>query len=71
MQFLNRNQVAERTGISVSSIKRFEALGRFPRRVPLSENRVGWLLSEIDDWIAARVAERDEARPSGGERSAR
>jgi len=59
MQLLNRYQVAERTGLSVSSIKRLEARGEFPRRVHISENRVGWLLSEIDDWIAARVAERD------------
>ena len=58
-QFLNRYQVAERTGLSVSSFKRLEARGQFPRRVPLTPNRVGWLLSEIDAWIRDRVAERD------------
>jgi prophage regulatory protein len=60
MQLLNRRQVAERTGLSVSSIKRLEAQGRFPRRVPISENRVGWLLSEIESWIGAKVSERDQ-----------
>ena len=29
---------------------------KFPRRVPLGENRVGWIESEIDGWIAERAA---------------
>ena len=31
---------------------------KFPKRVPLGENRVGWIESEIDGWIAQRVASR-------------
>jgi prophage regulatory protein len=31
---------------------------KFPRRVPIGENRVGWLESEIDDWIGAQAARR-------------
>jgi prophage regulatory protein len=40
-------------------ILRLEKDGKFPRRVQLGANRVAWLLSEIDAWVAARVAERD------------
>ncbi len=40
-------------------ILRLEKRGMFPRRVQVGANRVGWLLSEIEDWVAARVAERD------------
>jgi prophage regulatory protein len=40
-------------------ILRLEKQGVFPRRVRLGANRVAWLLSEIEEWIAARVAERD------------
>jgi prophage regulatory protein len=40
-------------------ILRLEKRGLFPRRVRLGANRVGWLLAEIEQWIAARVAERD------------
>jgi prophage regulatory protein len=40
-------------------ILRLEKKGRFPRRVRLGENRVVWLLSEIEAWIAERMAARD------------
>jgi prophage regulatory protein len=32
--------------------------GKFPRRVKLSAMRVAWIESEIDEWIAARIAAR-------------
>ena len=35
-----------------------EAERKFPKRVPLGENRVGWIESEIDDWIRDRAARR-------------
>jgi prophage regulatory protein len=35
-----------------------ESERKFPKRVPLGENRVGWLESEIDDWIRDRAASR-------------
>jgi prophage regulatory protein len=36
--------------------------GRFPRPVKVGENKNAWLASEIHDWIAARIAERDAER---------
>lgn len=52
-------------------ILRLEGKGKFPRRVQVGANRVGWLLSEIEAWISARVAVRDEgSRSSGSETSA-
>ena len=41
-------------------VLRLEKVGKFPRRIQLGENRVGWLISEIDAWISARVAQRDQ-----------
>lgn len=38
---------------------RLEKEGKFPRRVRLSPKRYAYLLSEILDYCAARVAERD------------
>ena len=38
---------------------RLERNGLFPKRVQLGPNAVAWLESEIDEWINARVAERD------------
>ncbi|KAB2847988.1 MAG: AlpA family phage regulatory protein [Hyphomicrobiaceae bacterium] len=40
-------------------ILRLEKRGRFPRRIQLSTNRVAWLMSEVEAWIADRIAERD------------
>jgi len=38
---------------------RLEKAGLFPKRIRLGANRVGWSLSELQDWIAAKKAERD------------
>lgn len=40
-------------------ILRMEKTGKFPRRIKVGPNRVAWLLSEIEAWVAARVSERD------------
>ncbi|MET0537759.1 MAG: AlpA family phage regulatory protein [Xanthobacteraceae bacterium] len=33
--------------------------GRFPRPVKLSVNRNAWAEADVDEWISARIAERD------------
>ena len=50
----------KRFGISVSNttLLRWEARGRFPRRIRLAGTSVAWILSEIEDWLAERAAER-------------
>jgi prophage regulatory protein len=47
-------------------IWRLEKVGRFPRRVKLGPNSVGWVSTEIDAWIEARIAERDAALATRG-----
>ena len=59
MRILRLPQVIEKVGYSGMHIWRLEKAGRFPRRVRLGPNSVGWVAEEVDDWIAARVAERD------------
>jgi len=44
------------TGLSRSTRWRLERAGQFPQRRPISPGCVGWLLSEIDDWVATRAA---------------
>src|SRR5262245_43632033 len=54
-------EVKRRTGLSTSSIYEAMARDEFPRQVALgSGTAVGWVESEIDDFIVARVRERDE-----------
>lgn len=53
-------ELLEIVPFSRQHILRLEKRGRFPRRIRLGDNRVAWLRSEIDGWINARVAERDQ-----------
>jgi len=42
-------------------IARLEAAGAFPQRIRLGQNRVAWVLAEVDDWITERLAQRGQA----------
>lgn len=56
---LNRQDLID-IGIDAgdSSLLRWEYVGRFPRRIKLAGTSVGWLKSEVDEWIKERAAER-------------
>ena len=59
MRVLREKERQRRTGISRMQAWRLEQVGRFPKRIQLGENSVGWISEEVDDWIAQRAAERD------------
>ena len=61
MKFLRLPEVKSRTGFSRSSIYLFVQNGTFPRPVRIGGRVVAWLETEIDEWIEARLAEREEA----------
>lgn len=48
--------VKARTGLSRSTIYLRIAAGTFPRPVPLGGRAVGWLESEIQNWIERAIA---------------
>ena len=52
---LRCKQVQARTGLARSTIYLYIKTGTFPRPVPLGTRAVGWLESEVCDWIAERV----------------
>jgi prophage regulatory protein len=64
-RLLRRRQLRELKGISYSPewMRKLEAAGKFPRRVFLSSNVVAYLEDEIDAWIAAHAAAREDPRP--------
>src|SRR5438876_10456063 len=45
----------ERTGLSRTTVWRLERQGAFPARRRLSPGPVGWLESEVDEWLAPRL----------------
>ena len=52
---LRRHQVQQRTGLSRSTLYQYIKEGGFPAPVQLGPRAVGWLESDISDWITARV----------------
>ncbi|MCZ8132574.1 MAG: AlpA family phage regulatory protein [Steroidobacteraceae bacterium] len=47
------------TGLCRSLVYELESNGTFPRRVPLGAHSVGWVESEVQSWLAARVKARE------------
>ena len=43
------------SGLSRTTRWRLEQEGKFPKRIQLSPNAVGWRLSEIKAWLRSRV----------------
>ena len=54
MQILRRREVTARTGLSRTTLWRLERSGRFPQRIRLSRNAVGWYAQEVTRWLADR-----------------
>ena len=56
VRFLRLPEVLDRTGLSRSTIYVRLDRGLFPRPVSLGARAVGWLESEVDEWIRERIA---------------
>ena len=50
-RILKAKEVAERVSISTSQVYRLARDGRFPQPLKITENRSGWLETEVDQWI--------------------
>lgn len=58
LSLIRRKDVETRTGLSRSTIYARIAAGTFPSPIDLGGGRaVGWLESDIDDWIRKRISE--------------
>jgi prophage regulatory protein len=51
-------EVMRRTSLSLTFIKRLRKADDFPRAVPLGDRRIGFVESEISEWLAIRIAAR-------------
>ena len=54
MNILSPKEVVKRTGLSRVTLWRLEKSGQFPKRVNLTEARVGWTEAEVIEWIESR-----------------
>lgn len=57
-QLIRIGDVLKQTGLSRSLLYRKLDTGDFPKPVKLGERINAWPASEVEDWIAQRVAER-------------
>ena len=53
-RIIGPEETMERTDLSRSTLWRMEKKGKFPQRVIVSENRVGWYEEEVSEWIETR-----------------
>jgi len=51
---LRVSEVARRVGLSRTTIWRRERSGDFPLRIRLGGRSVGWLDSEVEEWLESR-----------------
>ncbi len=56
-RLIRRKEVQTKTGLGASSIYVMMRNGDFPQCLNLSERRVAWIESEVDQWIAERIAQ--------------
>jgi prophage regulatory protein len=63
-KIIRRKQVEARTGLPRSSIYEQQKNGTFPQPINLGPRAVGWVESEIDEWIEERI---QKSRKAGGQ----
>lgn len=56
LRLLRFSEVQAKVGLSRTTLWRLERENQFPKRKRIGKNSVGWLESEIDEWIASRAA---------------
>jgi prophage regulatory protein len=59
LNLLRLPEVKQRVALSRSEIYRRIASGDFPAQLKLGERASAWSATEVDSWIAARIAARD------------
>jgi prophage regulatory protein len=52
---LKKAEVVKVVGLGYTTIWRLEKVGMFPARKRLSVGRVGWLRTEVEEWVEGRV----------------
>lgn len=52
--------VTARTGLAKTTLYQLIKQKKFPRQVRISDKRVGWICSEVDDWINQKIDESRE-----------
>jgi predicted DNA-binding transcriptional regulator AlpA len=52
--FFDLNEAADAVSLSTANVKKLVREGAFPKPRALSARRVGWLVSEVEQWALSR-----------------
>ncbi len=61
-KILRLPNVLDRTGLSRSTVYQRVTEGSFPKPVSLGARAVGWIETEVDEWIARQIEVSRETR---------
>jgi len=61
MRVLRLKDVIEKTGLARSTIYKYLDAGTFPKPIPLGGRSVGWVDSEVHEWILKKIESRDRS----------
>lgn len=59
LKFIREPECKNITGLSRCTRWRLEKAGKFPARRKISQNTVGWLSSEIEEWMRSKIESPD------------
>ncbi|MCL8154079.1 AlpA family transcriptional regulator [Enterobacter roggenkampii] len=51
---ISKEQLIEKTSLSMSTIDRLEKLGEFPKRFYITDRRAVWNADEVEAWLDVR-----------------
>ena len=58
IRIIRKKELFPKVGMSDATVYRLEKKGKFPKRVQIGPNSVGWIEGEVDQWIERLAAER-------------
>jgi prophage regulatory protein len=64
LRYLRLREICRRVGVGYATIYRMMAVGYFPRQVKLFGRTSLWIESEVEAFMNARIAERDQPVPT-------
>jgi prophage regulatory protein len=65
MRIIRLKEVMDLTGLARSTIYKFISGELFPKPISLGDRCVGWVESEVHDWIVSKIQERDGMAKKG------
>lgn len=60
-RIIRKPELFSKLSLSDATIWRMEKAGRFPMRIRLGGNSVGWIIGEVDEWLAKKASDRTES----------